>query len=275
MLLPGGLQLAHLRHGVAPGRAGSGLGSQLAGAGHQGLPCHLRRLARLLQGALQALHGGFPLRQQGRLRFARHRMFHGAQLAPFGEMVFQRFGHGAPAAGIVAGVLLRVGQGGFAQGLHQGPACKQVLFALVLQHLQVCGHGFVGGLQRGIKALPQRAAGGAAQVVQLLPAVAHVLDDFGLLLDRQLDGARLGRATGHGGQRLGLLRQFVARQATGPVLPTLELCIAGLHAVDAGAQRGVAGATMQHFVYGHEVLVGLGQMAAIEGGLGFFEKTGQ
>jgi hypothetical protein len=139
----------------------------------------------------------------------------------------------------------------------------------------VRGHGLVGGLQRGVEALPQGAAGGAAQVVQFLPAVAHVLDDFGLLLDGQLDGARLGRAARHGGQCFGLLGQFVARPATGPVLPALELCVAALHGVDARAQRGVTGAAMQQFVDGQQMLVGVAQMAFVQRGFGLFEQAGQ
>ena len=213
------------------------------------------------------------MRQQAGLRLAGHGVLHRAQLAPFGEVVFQRLGHRPPAAGV--GARIGFGQRGFTQALDQRLTGQQVLFALCLQGLQVRGHRLVGGLQRGVKTLPQGAAGGAAQVVQFLPAVAHVLDDFGLLLDGQLDRARFGRAARHGGQRLGLLGQLVAGPAPGPVLPALELCVAALHGVDARAQCGVTGAAMQQFVDGQQMLVGVAQVAFVECGFGLFEQAGQ
>lgn len=141
---------------------------------------------------------------------------------------------------------------------------------------QVPGHGLVRGLQRGVEPLPQRATGGAAQAVELLPARAHGIDELGPLLARQLDRVRMSRAAlGGCRQRLGLLHGFVACPPAGPVLPTLQLRILSLQGMDAPAQGTGRCAAGEQPVDLHQVPVCRSQLAGSERGLRQLQVRGQ
>ena len=162
----------------------------------------------------------------------------------------------------------RFWQGNGLERLDELLACQQVLFACRALRRQVGGHRLVSRLQRHVEPVPQGPAGGAAQSIQFLPARAHVANDFGLLLDRQLHDQRVVPGTGGRCQGFSLQHEIVARPSTGPVLPPLELRVLGLQAVDAPAQRIDRCAVMHQFVDFDQVAVDLGHVTGGECGLG-------
>ena len=178
LLLPVGLQRAHLLVGVAVLRVAGQLGGQVLRLGNQLLALGLGPAPGLQQRRLDAAHAALPALGQGVARTAGHGVLDRPELTPGGVKPVERaqrlFQVGAGRSGRVAldaGRARRIGQG--VQGVEQGLAGAQIVLTGGFLGRLALRQGLVGGGQRGVKPMPQGGLGHAAQPVQLSPAGAQ------------------------------------------------------------------------------------------------------
>src|SRR3982751_5905612 len=113
----------------------------------------------------------------------------------------QRPGHHLPVGCLAALIVAR--ERDLPQSGDKLIAQLQVLCTRGTLGIEMCRNGLVRGLERSVEALPKGSAGGAPQAVELLPARAQVVDDFGPLPDRQLDDVHTRLTAGGGRPGLG------------------------------------------------------------------------
>src|SRR6185312_5161979 len=195
-----------------------------------------RLLERAERGSEARIHALFAL-----LGFARHGVLDRPQLAPGDPGVFDGTGEGAP-----------VGRGGiefrscFGDAFDDLVARGEVLGALGLELLEVGRHRRVGGLQSAVEREPQRLVGRAAELVELLPALAQLVDRFGVRLEVEL-------LAGPARKRLGLADELLAALAAAPALPVAQPLLLLAQRIDASGERRVRRAGLERGVdRGHE-----------------------